>query len=105
MASTFKAFFSTFLVLIISLFSTANAASHPGLNLFRNCKFDKIFQFGDSLSDTGNLLHERPFDMSGKLPYGITYNHPSGRYSNGLIMIDYIGTHNLQIFMFYLRVL
>ncbi|KAL1803749.1 hypothetical protein ACET3Z_032396 [Daucus carota] len=93
MASTFKAFFSTFLVLIISLFSTANAASHPGLNLFRNCKFDKIFQFGDSLSDTGNLLHERPFDMSGKLPYGRSYhNRPTGRYSNGLIVIDYIAS-------------
>ncbi|KAL1803750.1 hypothetical protein ACET3Z_032397 [Daucus carota] len=89
MASRFKAVFYTFLVLI-SLSSMANAASHPRLNLFRNCKFDKIFQFGDSLSDTGNLVHERPFDISRRLPYGITYNHPSGRYSNGLIMIDYI---------------
>lgn len=71
----------------------AHAVHSPRLALFRNCKFDKIFQFGDSLSDTGNLVRERPFDMSSRLPYGQSYfNRPTGRYSNGLIMIDYIGT-------------
>lgn len=90
MGSRMKAVLYTFLVLF-SLFSIAHAVPSPRLALFRNCKFDKIFQFGDSLSDTGNLVRERPFDMSGRLPYGQSYfNTPTGRYSNGLIMIDYI---------------
>ncbi|XP_074379868.1 acetylajmalan esterase-like [Apium graveolens] len=92
MASREKQVLYTFLVLL-SLFSMAHAIRSPPLALFRNCKFDKIFQFGDSLSDTGNLVRERPFDVSGRLPYGQSFfNRPTGRYSNGLIMIDYIAS-------------
>nr|CAB3494812.1 unnamed protein product [Digitaria exilis] len=55
-------------------------------------RFARVFSFGDSLTDTGNALHilgdratiSRP-------PYGETFfGHPSGRASDGRIMIDFI---------------
>ncbi|KAF8720613.1 hypothetical protein HU200_023684 [Digitaria exilis] len=55
-------------------------------------QFAHIFSFGDSLTDTGNALRilgarawiSRP-------PYGETFfGHPSGRASDGRIMIDFI---------------
>ncbi|CAO2831620.1 unnamed protein product [Amaranthus hypochondriacus] len=56
-------------------------------------KIQAIYQFGDSISDTGNLIREgsnganSPF---AKLPYGQTYFHkPNGRCSDGLLIIDY----------------
>ncbi|XP_048324066.2 acetylajmalan esterase [Ziziphus jujuba] len=55
------------------------------------CKFNAIYQLGDSISDTGNIMYEDPGCPSSKLPYGETFfNKPTGRYSNGLLMIDYI---------------
>ncbi|GAB4860364.1 hypothetical protein Ancab_035522 [Ancistrocladus abbreviatus] len=59
--------------------------SHGGM-------FDAIYQFGDSISDTGNLVIENastPF--CSKLPYGETFfRHPTGRCSDGLLMIDFV---------------
>lgn len=56
-------------------------------------KFEAIYQFGDSLSDTGNYVREATGENSSynKLPYGQSY-YPTGRASNGLLMVDYIGT-------------
>ncbi|KAL5723661.1 acetylajmaline esterase [Ranunculus cassubicifolius] len=58
------------------------------------CKYNAIYQFGDSISDTGNLVRElpigplTPFNF---LPYGETYfNKSTGRCSNGKLMIDFI---------------
>ncbi|XP_074576638.1 GDSL esterase/lipase At5g45910-like [Curcuma longa] len=55
--------------------------------------FDAIFQFGDSLSDTGNFLIANA-DSSpnmGHPPYGITFfGHPTGRLSDGRIIVDFI---------------
>ncbi|KNA04560.1 hypothetical protein SOVF_198470 [Spinacia oleracea] len=55
-------------------------------------KFEAIYQFGDSLSDTGNYVREATGENSSynKLPYGQSY-YPTGRASNGLLMVDYIG--------------
>ncbi|KAL8135823.1 acetylajmalan esterase-like [Apium graveolens] len=78
---------------IMRLLSMSHGALHLlQSTLFENCKFDKIFQLGDSYSDTGNLLIENPLDISGRLPYGITYNKSTGRHSDGLLMIDYIAS-------------
>ncbi|XP_027156266.1 GDSL esterase/lipase At5g03980-like [Coffea eugenioides] len=57
---------------------------------------DKIYQLGDSISDTGNLVLESPHG-SGFLftrpPYGeTTFGKPTGRCSNGLLMVDYFAT-------------
>ncbi|KAG5541586.1 hypothetical protein RHGRI_021427 [Rhododendron griersonianum] len=58
------------------------------------CNFDKIYNFGDSLSDTGNLIREKPIGPTtafAKLPYGETFfKRATGRCSNGRLIIDFI---------------
>ena len=67
------------------------------------CKFDAIYQFGDSMSDTGNSIVEYPPIFHSRLPYGQTINNFTGipygqtikkftgRPSDGLLIIDYFG--------------
>ena len=66
------------------------------------CKFDAIYQLGDSLSDTGNFIREVPTSTCARLPYGQNFlNNATGRCSNGMLMIDYFGkTLNLLSLMF-----
>ncbi|KAI3741665.1 hypothetical protein L1987_59339 [Smallanthus sonchifolius] len=55
--------------------------------------YDKIFSFGDSIADTGNLLHSGALanPVIGKLPYGQTFfHHATGRCSDGRLIIDFI---------------
>ncbi|KAL3381869.1 hypothetical protein AABB24_001790 [Solanum stoloniferum] len=62
--------------------------------LLMNCRFDKIYQFGDSLSDTGNCIRETLCGANlscGALPYGMDfYQNATGRCSNGMLIIDFI---------------
>ncbi|XP_058109005.1 GDSL esterase/lipase At1g09390-like [Magnolia sinica] len=53
-----------------------------------------IFVFGDSLSDTGNLMAAFPFLADAEnSPYGSTFFHgPSGRYSDGRLIIDFMAS-------------
>ncbi|XP_043694357.1 acetylajmalan esterase-like [Telopea speciosissima] len=78
-----------FLLLLLPLLHPCTAT-----RLIKNCSFDAIYQFGDSISDTGNLIREAPIGTAtpyGHLPYGMTLsNTPTGRCSDGLLMIDYI---------------
>ncbi|XP_028548571.1 GDSL esterase/lipase At1g28590-like [Dendrobium catenatum] len=54
--------------------------------------FTAIFSFGDSIADTGNLLiSEHGNIQSARPPYGQTFfNRPTGRYSDGRLIIDFI---------------
>lgn len=56
-------------------------------------KYKALYVFGDSLSDVGNNKYF--IDSSAKvnfLPYGIDFRGgPTGRFSNGKILIDFIG--------------
>ncbi|KAH0463987.1 hypothetical protein IEQ34_006773 [Dendrobium chrysotoxum] len=54
--------------------------------------FTTIFSFGDSIADTGNLLiSEHGNIQSARPPYGQTFFHrPTGRYSDGRLIIDFI---------------
>ncbi|XP_060219139.1 acetylajmalan esterase-like isoform X1 [Lycium barbarum] len=58
------------------------------------CKFDKIYQFGDSLSDTGNCIRENlcgTHILCGRPPYGMNFFHKAtGRCSDGMLIIDFI---------------
>ncbi|GAV90899.1 Lipase_GDSL domain-containing protein [Cephalotus follicularis] len=58
--------------------------------------YKSIFSFGDSFADTGNALHllqqpNTPPPYFGRLPYGETFfHHPTGRFSDGRLVIDFI---------------
>ncbi|WJX87967.1 acetylajmaline esterase [Trifolium repens] len=52
--------------------------------------YEAIFNFGDSISDTGNAMKSLG-SMPSNSPYGSTYfKHPAGRLSNGRLIIDFI---------------
>ncbi|KAF3454538.1 hypothetical protein FNV43_RR04986 [Rhamnella rubrinervis] len=75
------------LILSSSLFHPCKAFHEP----LKACNFNAIYQLGDSLADTGNLILENPASPIGRLPYGETFfKKPTGRSSDGLLMIDYI---------------
>ncbi|KAL2895788.1 hypothetical protein RDABS01_000786 [Bienertia sinuspersici] len=58
---------------------------------------EAIYQFGDSISDTGNLIRDNPIGEHSnfaRLPYGQTFFHkPTGRCSNGRLMIDFFAEY------------
>ena len=77
-------FFSLLLSSVYGMISTLSLSEKP--------RFEAIYQFGDSISDTGNIIRENVHDKCGKLPYGQTFfHHPTGRCSDGLLMIDFFG--------------
>ncbi|KAK1571915.1 hypothetical protein Q3G72_024890 [Acer saccharum] len=56
----------------------------------RHNDYVKLFVFGDSYVDTGNL---GKFATPWKEPYGISFpGKPSGRYSDGRVLTDYIAS-------------
>ena len=58
-----------------------------------SCKFPAIYNFGDSNSDTGAIsaaISEVP-PPNGESFFG----HPSGRFSDGRLIIDFIGVATL----------
>lgn len=63
-ASSFSSISSFFLILC-SLLALTNAA--PGL--LKKCEFNAIYQPGDSITDTGNLVRENAFTLFGQLPF------------------------------------
>ncbi|KAJ7296753.1 hypothetical protein O6H91_Y100300 [Diphasiastrum complanatum] len=61
-----------------------------------NLCFPALFQFGDSLSDTGNAAAIFPLALTLVLnpPYGQKAFHPpTGRFSDGFLVIDYLAQH------------
>ncbi|KAL8134863.1 acetylajmalan esterase-like [Apium graveolens] len=80
---------------IASLYLLPTLATSISLNKqlpdIRSCNIYSIYQFGDSLSDTGNRKLEDPFYQCSHIPYGESFlKEPTGRCSDGLLMIDYI---------------
>ncbi|KAK9757238.1 hypothetical protein RND81_01G150900 [Saponaria officinalis] len=59
--------------------------------------FTKIYAFGDSYTDTGNTVSTTGpsgFNYVSSLPYGMTYfHHPTNRYSDGRLMIDFVAQY------------
>ncbi|KAI0511477.1 hypothetical protein KFK09_012107 [Dendrobium nobile] len=58
--------------------------------------FTKIYAFGDSFTDTGNTHSTTgpfAFGSVSNPPYGITFfHHPTNRYSDGRLVIDFLAT-------------
>ena len=88
--------FQIIFLISISLFLVFSS-SCDAHQFLRMCKFDSIYQLGDSLADTGNRIIENSLGTAcSKFPYGETFfNHLTGRCSNGLLMIDYVGKHKI----------
>lgn len=84
---------ATLLVSAAFLLSAEAAAETAG-----EPSFDSILTFGDSFTDTGNnpmvFGWYDVFDVVMRPPYGMTFfdGHPTGRNSNGRLIIDFIGT-------------
>ena len=57
-------------------------------------EYAAVFNFGDSLTDTGNLCADGIPDYlaTARPPYGTTYfGYPTGRVSDGRVVVDFIG--------------
>ncbi|KAK4491639.1 hypothetical protein RD792_002400 [Penstemon davidsonii] len=80
-----------FLILLTSSFLLLSSKKASGC-------YESIISFGDSLADTGNLLLLSPpnnLPPSALPPYGRTFfHHPTGRNSDGRLVIDFIGNLN-----------
>jgi hypothetical protein len=76
------------LLAVLPLLAALAAAEAPG-------RYRAVFNFGDSLVDAGNLVTDGIPDYlaTARLPYGQTYfGYPTGRCSNGRLVVDFIGT-------------
>ncbi|KAJ0972796.1 hypothetical protein J5N97_020755 [Dioscorea zingiberensis] len=90
MASLKKLFSIIFVSLLLLLFGVHGSAAKPN-----GCYINNIYSLGDSIADTGNLLRlglDGSFNVIASFPYGETIHKPTGRCSNGLLMIDYLAT-------------
>ncbi|EOA34211.1 hypothetical protein CARUB_v10021720mg [Capsella rubella] len=90
MDSMIKLFVSLLLFLFSSLlFGDISASKHVHHHQKLQGRPTKLFVFGDSYVDTGNIkMHDAP---SWEVPYGITFpRKPSGRFSDGRVSTDYL---------------
>lgn len=65
-----------------------------------------VIVFGDSIVDTGNNDYIITLVKCNFPPYGKDFdggNHPTGRFSNGLVPSDIIGNSNIYIYVSYKR--
>jgi len=89
---------SRILVILLALLVSAGAGADSSTDDDggHQTRHARIFSFGDSLTDTGNalrILGDRA--IISRPPYGETFfGRPSGRASDGRIMIDFIGEHH-----------
>jgi hypothetical protein len=85
------------LLLLLLLLSLALAlrASGAGAGAGGDCHFPAVFNFGDSNSDTGGLssLFGAAPPPNGRTFFGM----PAGRYCDGRLVIDFIGTCTLLL--------
>ncbi|MCO5602395.1 hypothetical protein L7F22_056526 [Adiantum nelumboides] len=94
--------FRVHILLLLLCLSASTSSAHKQLNKTGTagpspnnmaCKpFYPIIAFGDSTTDTGNQLRE-PVSPAAHPPYGSSFfKRPTGRYSDGRLMIDFLTT-------------
>jgi len=62
-----------------------------------------VFFFGDSVFDTGNNNNLETKIKSNYRPYGMDFKFrvATGRFSNGMVASDYLGTYSLSLSPFF----
>ena len=97
-------------LLAAAVVAAAAAAPNPpaaranGSNNTSGC-YTRLFAFGDSLTDTGNFISyaAAPGPVA-RLPYGETFFHrPTGRWSDGRLIVDFIGARARSLLCSYMR--
>uniref|UniRef100_A0A804PBU3 GDSL esterase/lipase n=2 Tax=Zea mays TaxID=4577 RepID=A0A804PBU3_MAIZE len=81
------------LLLAVALLCAAAAAAAAGGFGGPTARYDRVFSFGDSLTDTGNALHlaATAGGPASRPPYGETFfRRATGRASDGRLVIDFI---------------
>ncbi|OEL17119.1 GDSL esterase/lipase, partial [Dichanthelium oligosanthes] len=81
------------LMAVALLHAAATAAATSDGDGGRRTRYDCVFSFGDSLTDTGNALHLSPTGggPASRPPYGETFfRRPTGRASDGRLLVDFI---------------
>ncbi|KAJ8621471.1 hypothetical protein MRB53_030000 [Persea americana] len=88
-----NSFYFVIFMWLIFLYTIGRVQSREEGN-FSHHSPSAIFVFGDSLSDTGNVIAAFPFFADAEnSPYGSTFFHaPSGRYSDGRLIIDFMAS-------------
>lgn len=77
---------------VVSILSLLAVARHGSSQ-----SYNAIYNFGDSISDTGNLCTGGcpSWLTTGQPPYGNTYfGRPTGRCTDGRVFVDFLGTFN-----------
>ncbi|XP_058088103.1 GDSL esterase/lipase At5g03610-like [Magnolia sinica] len=84
-------FFSLFIFLLAGIEVQGSHHHHHHRHRRQNLQLQKLFVFGDSYADTGNI--RKLLANSWKEPYGITFpGKPSGRFSDGRVFTDYLAS-------------
>jgi len=81
---------------LLGVVSYTTKASLATLVLPPNASFPAVFVFGDSIMDTGNNNNNmKTYARCNFLPYGKDFKGgiPTGRFCNGKVPSDYIGTY------------
>ena len=84
-------------LLVAVVAALLHAAAAGGGNGGPLTRYDRVFSFGDSLTDTGNALHlsATAGGPASRPPYGETFfRRPTGRSSDGRLVIDFLGEHH-----------
>lgn len=81
-------------VVVAALFSLLYANWRLVDQSSSGCHFSALYNFGDSNSDTGSVsaaVRQVPY------PNGLRFGKPSGRYSDGRLIIDFIGNYTICV--------
>ena len=87
---------SSFIIclLILALASATKA------RLVTECPFDYLHHFGDGVFDSGNAVRRPGGSQSPatRAPYGMTLGAPNGRWTDGLLEVDYGGIYFMNVY-------
>uniref|UniRef100_A0A0D9VUB5 Uncharacterized protein n=1 Tax=Leersia perrieri TaxID=77586 RepID=A0A0D9VUB5_9ORYZ len=81
-----------FLLICTHAVTTTTAEFDNDGHLVSGCGgFTRMFSFGDSITDAGNLATVNPTGTFNMFPYGETFfGHPTGRFCDGRLIVDFI---------------